>query len=168
MSIEPGKYIARATSANLGYTKGGKEQIAVTFKLSTGESITWYGSFSDAAFDRTIKSLRACGWQGDDLSQLGTALIQNVELVIDYEDDLQGKPRPKVKWVNELGGGGGLSNPMSPKQAADFARRMKPQLATAAGGNREPRRAEPRARRQAPESNELPDEDAGEDDIPFS
>ncbi len=68
--LNPGKYRARPIAAALGLTSKGTDQIAVTFELldPAGERITWYGFFTEKTTDRTLESLRHCGWKGNDLS----------------------------------------------------------------------------------------------------
>jgi hypothetical protein len=73
MAFPDGKYLARGVNASLGKTKNGGEQVAVEFELKdgpgVGQRITWFGSFAnDKATEITVKALRNCGWDGDDLS----------------------------------------------------------------------------------------------------
>ena len=129
--LENGKYRGRPTSAALGLTKGGKEQIAVQFDLvdPAGESIAWYGYFTEGTMERTIQSLRYCGWTGTDLSvftegqPLPEEVCREVELVVEQEE-YEGKVRAKVQWVNG-GGGLALKNALTLDQAQAFARRMQ-------------------------------------------
>lgn len=88
------------------------------------QSIQWFGFFSDACFDRTIQSLRHCGWKGDDVSDLTGIDAHEVDIVVEH-DEYQNKVTPKVRWVNQAGGGAG----MSPSQAADFAQSIKSRIA---------------------------------------
>jgi hypothetical protein len=132
--INKGTFRARAVqgSAALGLTGKGTEQIAVQFEILEGENegnhITWYGYFSDAALDRTLESLRYCGWQGDalmDLSTIGDADAPEVSIVIEHEPDLTGELRAKVRWVNKLSTGVALKERMTDIQARAFSERMK-------------------------------------------
>src|ERR1043165_6427356 len=101
--IEPGNYRARATAAELGFTSKGSEQIAVSFELldHPGQFVTWYGGFStekkgDAKMtqcERTFESLRFCGWDKDDLTNLDGIDTNEVSLTIANEEDLEGKLR---------------------------------------------------------------------------
>src|SRR5438445_10684785 len=79
-----GTYRARATTWGLGSTGGDKEQVAVTFKLLDypGKVITYYGSFSEAALEFTVKALRTCGWTGVDISDLQGLDTNEVSLVV--------------------------------------------------------------------------------------
>lgn len=129
--IEEGTYAARALTGALGYTNGGKEQVAVQFALldeqgaETGERITWYGYFTEKTQERTLRALRTAGWAGTDISQLDGLGSRDVELVVKHEE-YNGKWAAKVAWVNEPGSGGlALSEPMPADKAKAFANRIK-------------------------------------------
>jgi len=99
-----GKFKARAKEWDLGISEGsGNEQIVVMFEITQGEFAgtcrTWYGSFSDAAIDRTLDSMRHCGWDGDSLGSIDGMGANEVELEIG-EEEYKGKTRDKIKWVN--------------------------------------------------------------------
>lgn len=134
--INPGTYRAVPTGYQFGYTKDNKEQVLVDFRIvEEGEfnewTVPWFGFFTDKTWDRTLESLRHCGWVGDDLSDLGL-LDQEVEIVIDIEADLQGVDRNKVRWVNKIGAGRiTLQKPMVGNDLKMFAAKMK-----ARAGNR--------------------------------
>lgn len=119
---------AKAFEADLGFTGGGKEQIAVAFRLlegpDQGKVITWYGFFSEKAIERTFESLRHCGWKGDDLTNLDGLYDKEVRLVIEHEQGQDGETRAKVRWVNPMGGVA-LRTRMSPSELNAFAQKMK-------------------------------------------
>ena len=125
--MQEGRFKARACSWGLGYTSTGKEQVAVELKLTeevfTGERITWYGYFTEGTQERTFESLRALGWEGDDLSNL-TGLDKNEVSIVVQGEEYQGRTSLKVKFINPLGGLA-LKETMTPDQAKAFARRMK-------------------------------------------
>jgi hypothetical protein len=132
MELPNGRYRARAVQGVLGRTSKGTEQVAVEFQLYDAEgvpgaSITWFGYFSDATFERTIESLRHCGWVGDDLSDLTGIDSNEVSLVIENEE-YQGKLYPKVRWVNAPGGGVALREQLSATEAKSFAQRMRSRI----------------------------------------
>lgn len=106
--IPAGRWDAVPMSADLGETETGKEYAGVSFDIpELGRSITWYGYFTDKTVAGTLKSLRACGWQGDDvsdLSSIGQSPEVRVQLVIEHEPDDKGVMRAKVRWVNAPGG----------------------------------------------------------------
>ena len=140
--IPEGTYRARATDGHLGYTSKGNEQVVVTFAITggphEGQAVTWFGFFSDACFDRTIRSLRHCGWQGNDVSDLTGIDTRDVDIVVEH-NEYKGKITPRVSWVNQIGGLSG----MTPDQATDFARSIASRIETMAP-------AEPVADEQVP------------------
>jgi hypothetical protein len=137
--IAVGKYRAMAREAALGLTKGGNDQIGVSFEIlddetgnPTGERITWYGYFTDATTDRTIQALKLCGWDPgprgedwpspDDMHGCG---INEVEIEVEH-DTYEGKTNAKVKWVNAPGGSGiAMKDKMDDPKKAAFAKRMR-------------------------------------------
>lgn len=127
-NITPGSYNARAKQFALGLTSTMKEQVAVQFAIVggplDGQTITWYGYFTEAAVERTLESLRICGWAGDDLSDLTGTEANEVQIVVEEEPDQQGVARPRVRWVNELRGPM-LKSELRPDQAKAFAARMR-------------------------------------------
>lgn len=158
--IEPGRHKARAISAELGYTSTGKEQVAVAFEVDGGQRITWFGYFTDKTADKTLDGLMAAGWQGDDLRDLSTVGSQDCEIVVEHENDNDGQPRARVRWVNRLGNGVvTLKQPMSDAQRASFAERMRGKVIAK-------RQAEP-ARRPSDRGDDLPPEAFDDDDIGF-
>lgn len=133
--LEAGTYRAKAVEATLGETKSGKEQVAVRFRLLDGDvegqSITWYGYFTDKTIDGSFRALRTAGWRGQDLSDLtdiGREDAPEVLLVIEHEIDQAGQPRPRVRWVNSAGGIG-VKNVLSGDKAKAFAAKMRGRLA---------------------------------------
>lgn len=141
--IPEGRYKARAIDGGLGETSDGNPQVAVRFGLldegHEGEEITWFGSFSKnkgngakTPLERTIESLRTCGWEGDDLSDLRGITDCEVSLVIAHEEYPKGsgKVSAKVKWVNRTGGLA-LKAPMNETSAKAFAARMKGEVIAA-------------------------------------
>lgn len=131
--MENGVYRARAVKGGLGETAGGQEQVAVEFELLDegfqNQGITWFGYFTEKSFEITMKALRACGWQGDNINDLVGLTSNTVELVIEKET-YEGKTRSKVKWVNPEGGGGlALKAPLDPVRATRFAASMRGKIA---------------------------------------
>lgn len=126
-----GRHLAKAIGIDFGIAGTGTEQVAVTFEVTegecVGETIGWYGSFTDKATKYTIQALRACGWKGDDLSEIGVADMPDpVELVVQEDEDLEGNPVLRVRYINRPGSGGAvLKSPMTPDQRKAFASRLR-------------------------------------------
>jgi len=121
-----GTWKARAVDAQLG-GEGGKEQIAVMFQFTEGahqgKHITWFGHFTEKTVDRTIESLRHCGWNSDSLADLSGLGDEEVLLVVE-DEEYEGKWRSRVRWVNRQSKLA-LKNPMDASQVAAFAARLR-------------------------------------------
>lgn len=125
-----GKHVARAVEAKLGYTSTGSEQVAVAFEVTEGElrgqTLTWFGYFSEKTVQRTLESLRNCGWQGTDISDLSTVGSRECQIVVEEEVDQEGTARDRVRWVNALGAGRvQLKSEMGDEAKRAFAARMR-------------------------------------------
>ncbi len=132
--IDTGRYLARAIDSQLGFAETGTEQIAVTFEIEegdyTGHTITWIGFLTDASSEITVKALLACGWSGDDLSDLTGIDRNQVELVVEHEM-YNGVKRARVKWVNRPGSGGFvMKHQMSEVQKKALSQKMKGLIVT--------------------------------------
>lgn len=127
--LDKGYYRARALGGEFGYSsKKGTEQVAVEFEIldesHQGERITWIGFFTDKTTERTMESLRICGWKTDDVTDLQGITDNEVQLVIDHET-FEGKERAKVQWVNRPSSGFQMKSTMNADQKKAFAQRMK-------------------------------------------
>lgn len=90
---------------------------AVNFEVlngpQAGQKITSFLYFSSTAgrsgktvAERSIESLRACGFTGDDIDKFAEQTPDiECQIVVEHET-YQGKTTAKVKWVNQAGGGG--------------------------------------------------------------
>jgi hypothetical protein len=172
--LAEGTYRGRPLRAALGRTGTGKEQLGVQFQLvdPPGERLTWYGYFTDGTFDRTIESLRSCGWAGSDLAEfqgdvLPQGFDQEVELVVKHEE-YNGKVSARIAFINS-GGGLAMKEALDATQARAFAARMKGRIVALDRSSGAPRQQQ---RRPASNGPPTPDEppggfDGGGDDIPF-
>ena len=83
-------YRGKAKEWTLSESSTGKVMIVVLFDILTEgaseKSLTWRGFFTEATTDRTIESLRAMGFEGDDLSQLVGLDKNEVDLVVEDEE----------------------------------------------------------------------------------
>lgn len=170
MSLTSGKFRAKGVAGALGFTKDHNPQVAVELRVlddsHAGESITWFGYFTEKSQERTLEALRILGWKTDDLSNLDGITDNEVSITLE-EEEYGGEVRLKVQWINRVGGIA-LKERMSPAEAQAFARQMKgaalasrqgvPAAATKAPARR------PEAPRQpaAQSAGDLPG-----DDIPF-
>lgn len=144
MPDSPGRYRARAHEWAWGVSSNNNPQLAVSFEFidHPGQRMTRYLSFTDDAFDYSLKALRNCGWQGDDFEDLTGLDANEVQLVLDYEE-YQGKRELRIAFINQAGGIA-LKQAMEPTQIASFAQRMKgriQQADRASGRTPAPKRA---------------------------
>jgi len=122
-----GTHRARATEWVLGMSSTGKEQIAVMFELvggvHDGKHITWFGYFTDQTVDRTLESMRHCGWDSDSIAELDSLGANEVDLVIE-DETYEGKTRSRVKWVNRVSRLA-VKEQLNPMQIAEFAAKLR-------------------------------------------
>ena len=133
MTLETGTHRAKAVQGNavLGFTSGGKEQVAVLLRFiggpNDGQHVTWYGFFTEKTEERTLESLRFLGWQGSDISDLSTVGDDDapeVDAVLEEETNDRGESNVRVRWINRIAGVA-LKDRMNESQAKAFAARMK-------------------------------------------
>lgn len=94
---------ARAQEWAFGRTQNGKEYVGVMFEVTAGEHagkvFSWRGFFTENTLDRTLESLRHCGWDSDSIVELDNLGANEVELVLG-EEEYEGKTYTRVQWVN--------------------------------------------------------------------
>jgi hypothetical protein len=165
---------ARAINAAVGRASTGTHQIAIEFEfLDEAGGITYYGPLTDAAFEYTMKAIRAAGFVGDDFSDL-TSLCDGsapeVFLVIG-PDEYEGKVTRKVKFINSAGGLA-LKDALQGDDLSNFAKRMKGKIVAfdrSAGTPKPAPRTNGQTHRGAPDSEPSPfTGGSGGDDIPFA
>lgn len=126
-----GNYMARAVKGSEQYapSAGGEPQIAVDFAIEGGEqegaTMTVVFSFSGKAPEYSIKKLRQCGWEGDDLEDL-TGIDANavpVRVFDDTYENREGKRVTRRKMEMAWGGDGKFrfDQQMDPRQKKGFA-----------------------------------------------
>ena len=118
---------SKAQEWALGESESGKAYIAISFKVkdTDGEEkfVSWRGFFTEATTERTIESLRAMGFEGDDLSNLVGLDKNEVELVVE-DEEYEGKTYARVQWVNKPKGPG-VKNQLEGQKLGAFAAQMK-------------------------------------------
>lgn len=127
--LDKGFYRARAVEHQFGFADTGTEQVAVTFEIRTEGRwkeyrITWFGYFTEATVRRTLESLRTCGWEGDDVTDLSGLDRNEVEIEVVHEP-YKGELRPKVKWVNRVSGVFRVKHPMTAEQKRALSARVR-------------------------------------------
>lgn len=146
---------AYAISTEFGFAKNGTEQIAVTFQIVDedadgkrgalhGSRRVWYGFFTDNTTDRTLESLRHCGWSSDELSDIANLdedacrrlLPKVVKLVLENET-YNGRTVEKVRWVNAIGESrSAIKNKADDKDVQSLSDRMKSRAAALRAANK--------------------------------
>lgn len=121
-----GTHKAKVIDFEFGLANG-KEQVALMFQIVGGEfdgkSIPWFGYFTEKTAERTMDSLRYCGWSTDSLADLTGVTDNEVEIVV-ADEEYQGKVRSKVQWVNRASKLN-LKDKMDANALAAFAARMR-------------------------------------------
>ena len=124
--------VGRANAWDLRTATTGTKQIRVRFKIEEGEYVNknayWTGSFTEKTYERTLESMRNCGWQGDDLLELDSLGNKQVQLVV-FEDEYEDqngelKSRLVVNWVNKMGTMA-VKGSMSADERKKFAAQMR-------------------------------------------
>jgi hypothetical protein len=105
------------------------EQFAIEFEIAegehAGETITWFGFFSDAAFPYTMEKIRKAGLVGDDLRKLARSSDGTVRIGVKVEE-YNGEARAKV---SSIGGGSVVASKALPAdRAASFSERMRSRI----------------------------------------
>ena len=127
--IKEGKKKAKSdTYLEFGKSDNGSEFCVLTFTIlegpDAGDFIRWTGFFTEKTIERTMQSLRYCGWSNNDITNPEGLGSNVVEIVVEHEE-YKGKLYPKVKWVNKLSGGIPAKNQMDDAAKMAFAKRMK-------------------------------------------
>lgn len=181
--IPAGRYKARAQAVEAEEAFGeskkkGTKFVRLKFQVCEGEwegqVVAWDGYFTENTTKRTIESLRYCGVDGDDITDLSSVGANVVEVVVEHEKwtPTEGERagveqvRARVAFVN----GGGVGIPEEQRMAGAKLAAFKQQMKGAMAATR-PRTATPNARpaatsgatRPAPEQGQA----TGTDDIPF-
>lgn len=127
--LVPGTQVGRAVDAGMGVTSTGKDQIAVQFEFPGGDLLTWYGYFTEAAFEITARSLAQLNADPVDLDwdmDAVCAAVVGSEIPCKIvEDTYQGQTRLKIDFIGTSAGGLGLRQPMDEAQKTDFRTRMR-------------------------------------------
>lgn len=108
-------------------SKQGDPMIALRFICADGKSRDWFGSMhTEGSQAITFKSLIVLGFTGADPLELAAGVesglldvTKTVSLVVE-DETYNGKTREKVRWINEVGGGG-FKNVIEKDQVKQFA-----------------------------------------------
>lgn len=178
-SVPEDKFKGRCIDAKMGFSKDkGTEYVSCQIEIvegpHQGKLLKWDGWFSDAAAERTIKSMRYLGWQGNDFGNLSSMMAgKAVALVtVEHEESIKNgvtRVYAKIAWVNSLGVH--MDKPMNAADIGKFNQRFQALAAKLGGtpvaGNQKPPSGNGGSQR--PPQGGPPGEDAppwGDDDAP--
>jgi hypothetical protein len=105
-------------------------QVRMLFEVlegaQVGRKVFWQGWLTEAAYERTIQALRACGFQGDDLEgALTQGLSNEVEIVTEITEGNDGKQYAGVRWVNQISSRIKVQNAMDANDLRNFSAIMR-------------------------------------------
>lgn len=124
--IQDGNYRGRAVGPGVLMESKEKKTPSVLVKcqlLDYPETfLYWNGWLTDAAQERTIESLRHCGWRGTDITDITFPEDNEVILVVKTEE-YEGKRHSKVAFIN--GTRAKVESNMDPASAKAFSERMR-------------------------------------------
>ena len=160
-----GRHTATVESAELGQSEKGTPFLSLLCKNEQGEELTAYLYLSDAAIERTVKTLREVfGFDNNFESVVQQVTGKPCSIVVEAEE-YEGKTRMKVKWVNTVGGSSAkpLDNAASLLASLSAKAKRIPAAAPAAARTAAP------AARPAPAAKPAPAKPAAIDDpdMPF-
>ena len=158
----PGRYTATIENAELGQSEKGTPYLSLLCKTTEGEDLTAYLYLSDAAFERTTKTLREVfGFDNNFEAVVAQVTGKECSIVVEAEE-YEGKTRMKVKWVNAVGGGSGKPLENAESLLTQLSARAKRIPAAApAAARTAPVAARPARPAPAPKAA------VPEDDVPF-
>ncbi len=157
-----GNFRARAKKWLLAETKKGDGQLAIDFELlegpATGQTRTYFGSFSAGALKFTLDAARNCGWQGNDPAELDNpdnGMNANEVVLVIEPDTYEGVTREKVKWVNKLGGAA-AAKPLAVEKRASFFQDLRARILAAEAGQPKASASPPRANGSGQPAGDVP------------
>lgn len=121
--VEAGSYRARVVSGSeqYGQTSNGNDQIVLTVDLvDIGEKVSVFLVFSPLSAPYAMEKLRACGWTGNDLTNLAGIDSNEITVTVKYE---MHQGQEKMKTDIFTGGGVVLKDKLDDKGKRAFAAR---------------------------------------------
>jgi hypothetical protein len=112
-TIPTGTYPAKPTRVNeegpfarLGVSKQKKSnQILIWFEITDGpykgSKLPWFGYFTEDSAERTIDSLRLCGFTGQDIYDIENQTLDGSVLVQVENTVYKGRNQCRIAWVND-------------------------------------------------------------------
>lgn len=134
-----GKHKARVLDWEFRRSAKGTSYIDVRFELPSRHIVYWMGFFTDKTLDRTVESLRYCGWTGDDIDRMADDGMGSLEpeVVVEHEE-YEGKVRARVQWVNNGDPSVASKGAMDADDRRAFAAEMKSRIRAISAGQAQP------------------------------
>lgn len=134
-------YPVVAVGHRFGWTSNRNAQIGIRLRITDGplkdKTLLYYGTFTDAAKEYTIKALRALGMYGDDvfkdISQIYNGVVANA---VYAHETFEGVKRGKVNWIN--GADVVMKDEMDENDLKTFAQRLRGDMKRFPGGGKAP------------------------------
>ena len=105
---KPGRYTATAKTVDLGQSaEKGTPYVSILFETEQGEDLTAFLYLSDAALERTVRTLREVFGFNDDFGTVKEQVTGKQASIVVEAEEYEGKSRMKVKWINTVGGSSG-------------------------------------------------------------
>lgn len=155
-----GRHEVLVKTASFGESKTGTPFIEFNFENDKGESILGWLYLSPAAFDNSVKTLRDAFGFDNNFETLPAQVTNKRCAITTEEEEYEGKPRLKVKWINALRSVVPLKDPSALSKFSALAARI-PVEQRAKAANTTPKAAPaPKAATTAPaaSSDEFPTE----------
>jgi hypothetical protein len=118
---------------DVGMTRNGNEQLVLLFEVvdepHKGRELMWNGTFTEASYAITHRTLVAMGWKGEDLAtfQADVKPGKTFNLYVGHET-FEGKERNRVKSVRPPGMIA-LRDQLKPEQRRALSERVKGMIA---------------------------------------
>jgi hypothetical protein len=149
----PGRYTATVESAELGQSEKGTPFLALACKNEAGDELTAYLYLSDAAVERSVKTLREVFAFDNNFETVVQQVTGRTCSIVVEMETFEGKERAKIKWVNTVGGS--TSKPLDNAasllaQLSAKAKRIPAAAPSAASAPRAAARPAPAATKAAP------------------
>ena len=147
--IEEGYYSARAIQVDdengrpvycrFGTASTGTKQCLVMFTVEYDDGsvvLPWFGFFGSESWERTVQSLRYCGFRGDDISTINSQkLDEPVTVKVEHEERNDGRVYARVAFVNRPGARIKFNSPMGANELRHFAAQLKQRMSQQAPGS---------------------------------
>jgi hypothetical protein len=141
-----------------GFASTGTEQVGVRVECLDGElagqSVTWYGYFTEQSERRTLESLAIMGGDINDVIPLPGLGSTEFELVLEEETADDGSVHYKPAFVNRIGVA--MKQQMDEGQKRAFAARMRGLARDITGGAPQQQTQQRQAPRGAPQQQRAP------------